>query len=101
MKQMKLQNAAALALVGWYLMVPPKFPDRLTVNFEAPISKWERYGTFETEANCQESVSHLHDQATKAPTTKKVNPTTPEQSMAAQYVSGECIASDDPLLKEK
>jgi hypothetical protein len=101
MKTSKLRHAAAFALMGWYLMVPPKFPDRLTVNFDVPISKWEHYGSFDTAASYQESVSYLHDKAKKVPQKKRVNPTTLEESIAAQYIFGECIATDDPLLKEK
>jgi hypothetical protein len=38
---MKPSHAAALALVGWYLMVPPPvFHSSMPVDLDAPLSKW-------------------------------------------------------------
>jgi hypothetical protein len=50
---MKLRHAAALALVGWYLMMPPLRgggkPDD-----QAPISAWTVFRKFDSTAACQE-----------------------------------------------
>jgi hypothetical protein len=91
---MKPRHAAALALVGWYLMSAPLVTvnrscgaDRdlggcpvlndymATWDIHAPIRRWEIVGTFHTEKECK---AH-----------RGVNPL--EQ----------CIATDDPRLKEK
>jgi hypothetical protein len=51
-KAITLRHAAALALVGWYLMVP--FPDApgKTPNFRAPLSQWNQMGAFDTAVAC-------------------------------------------------
>jgi hypothetical protein len=55
-------HAAALALVGWYMMVPP-FSDTApyaNVNSEAPISCWDQTGTeFASQAICEEFIKKL------------------------------------------
>ena len=94
----RLRHAAALALVGWYLMVPPTYPDHLRANLDAPISKWEHYGSFDSAQDCESTVHFLHEQAKKFTRAQRVNPTTDEQSEAGQYMQGECIATDDPRL---
>jgi hypothetical protein len=44
---MKLCHAAAVALVGWYLMLPPVRPDG-SVNANAPLLKWKTSKTYDT-----------------------------------------------------
>ena len=44
---MNLRHAAALALVGWYLMVPP------LSNPSAPLSKWNLYRSYDTARECE------------------------------------------------
>jgi hypothetical protein len=34
---MNIRHAAALALVGWYLMVPPRIPGTGEVNQDVPL----------------------------------------------------------------
>ncbi len=43
---MKLPHAAALALVGWYLMLPPK------QDIQAPIAKWRIVGNYDSADQC-------------------------------------------------
>src|SRR5437870_7573819 len=62
---MKLRHAATLALVGWYLMVPPipqtwtGDPDLPSVaiidtcNPDAPLSEWRGKGEFEQLSECR------------------------------------------------
>jgi hypothetical protein len=70
---MKLQHAAALALIGWYLIGPPVphliAPDR-HADTAAPLS-WIVVRTFPTEEECE---------------TQRSNPWE------------RCVASDDPRL---
>jgi hypothetical protein len=65
---MNPRHAAALALVGWYLMIPPLtedgHPAQLSgpirrdsvwaVEFKAPLSKWEIKGTYDSVSQCNE-----------------------------------------------
>jgi hypothetical protein len=58
-KSMSVRHAAALALVGWYLMVPPVTPEGLTdpnatlVNGKAPISQWVIFRVYDSAEQCQ------------------------------------------------
>jgi hypothetical protein len=45
MEAMKPRHAAALALVGWYLMMPPWRP---TVDVSAPLSRWAPFNGWTT-----------------------------------------------------
>jgi hypothetical protein len=64
----KLRHAAAFALAGWYLMVPPVnhpwtrdiwhwFDARVAItdkcNPDAPLSEWKQDGEFERVSECQ------------------------------------------------
>ena len=70
---MKPHHAAALALVGWYLMLPPVTSDG-RIQKDAPLSRWYIFSNFETKEECEK---------------------------ARQVSSGLtiCVASDDPRLK--
>jgi hypothetical protein len=64
---MNLRHAAALALVGWYLLVPPILTDQLLVNIDAPISKWEHYQSFDSAQECESTNLYIHREARKVP----------------------------------
>lgn len=72
---MKLSHAAALALVGWYLMLPPVSSDG-RIQKDAPLSDWYIFSSFDTKEAC-------------------------EKERQVSGVSAICVASDDPRLKEK
>jgi hypothetical protein len=81
---MKPRHAAALALVGWYLIVPPgSNPD--TVYYK-PYSQWKVISTFDSEAACKKTQAEhqgfLYERPLRA-----------DRSI--------CIASDDLRLKGK
>jgi hypothetical protein len=103
---MNFRHAAALALAGWYLMLPPwsspsKFDDK------APLNQWEQANAYDSAAVCEKSRydtvkdllkghapnGNLLDQKTLTPETADYN--------ARLYAAARCIASDDPRLKEK
>jgi hypothetical protein len=57
----KIGCVAALALIGWYFMVPPILHDHLgphgrdalsLPDSDAPLSKWSIFGSFDTAAEC-------------------------------------------------
>jgi len=89
---MNLRHAAALALVGWYLMVPPIEKER--VNPSAKFSTWGIYATIERYDDCeslrQVDFARFSKQSAKA-----------AKLIAAQMVFSACIATDDPRLKSK
>ena len=108
---MKLSHAAALALVTWYLIVPPKSPTGQIMN-GAPFSQWRIISSFDSASACQKWLSDFRASA-KTEADQKTKGMSGEWT-AAQWqdwvrsllleVGGYesfCIASDDPRLKSK
>jgi hypothetical protein len=102
---MKLCHAAALALVGWYLMMPPLIweekeigahPLAFHIDFDAPISKWDTLGSFDSAEQCQDEgakrVADLLDPK------KHLLPTRPDDPLLKRAQAQLCIASDDVRL---
>ena len=113
----KTRHAAALALVGWYLMLPPTDgPGLFGVNPDAPIARWEIQTGFDTARECEHEkgadlnyrlvvhskpeLKHMADVMDgNVPPKDKV-----ESDLAQMFdreVFEKCVASDDPRLKEK
>ena len=54
---MKPRHAAALALVGWYLMVPPPvIHSSVPVDTDAPLSKWGIFSAHDSAADCEQTL---------------------------------------------
>jgi hypothetical protein len=118
---MNLRHAAALALVGWYLMVPqPDAPGRAP-NVNAPLSQWNQMGAFDSASNCEKERESRRRLAVKAldevqqeidavpDSTQplvKVAPKVAQDSVdvssfAIGIEASRCVASDDPRLRKK
>lgn len=96
---MKPRHAAALALVGWYLMVPPLTPGGgpHDILLHAPLSKWIVGEGYDTKAECEsdlrESIKNMdRDANASADGLGAV--------MVVEYAHGRCMAPDDPRLKD-
>jgi hypothetical protein len=97
---MKLRHAAALALVGWYFMVPPirvlgpKNDPNTPVEFDAkaPLSEWKIIQGFDAIKDCYDEPAHLE---------KLLHDPNPAINAVSKewFEKGECIATDDPRLK--
>ena len=61
--RMNLRHAAALALVGWYLMTPPLSwsSDRKVIgsDLSRPLSQWLPGLVFDTEAECNKEIDAM------------------------------------------
>ena len=109
---MNLRHAAALAFVGWYLMVSPStlksYPN--PVDKTQPLSRWQKARRFDSEHDCHRALKRLVYEGENLGETPA---TPPEQNtvrnarkllLPRQAVSGDlanswwaqCIASDDP-----
>ena len=93
---MNLRHAAALALVGWYLMIPPTRGAPAEILYHAPISLWEVSDQYDSKVECQNSLKeivknaqHNSDQCTNGDCAVTV----------AQLAGGRCMAFDDLRLK--
>jgi hypothetical protein len=85
---MRLRHAAALALVGWYLMVPPF--QRGGVNLDAPLRSWRLFGSYDTANDCEDDHLEMVEKSKHA---------APSGHLIMELA--QCIASDDLRLKEK
>jgi hypothetical protein len=113
---MNLRHAAALALVGWYLMIPPI--DYTGTHRTPAISLWATLKVFDTAVECSAALKDVQDKAEKQiderldawrgnrpKTEETINEffnkkwTTVMTEASAQ--NARCIATDDPRLKEK
>jgi hypothetical protein len=119
-RKMNLRHAAALALVGWYLMVPHVCVDRPVPAWcresSDPVGRWTIRDSFDTAAQCRGELISWQEQAKRAAdrireTALKCgtrsdkdcwNSLTPTQQFVStdelDAVSAKCIASDDPRL---
>jgi hypothetical protein len=100
---MKPRHAAALVLVGWYLMVPPtSYEDREPrVLSDAPLSAWKVLGTYDSVAECQRARMAGTQ---KAKTVTQLHPGWSGSYQAAfvkSWLEALCMPTDDPRLKEK
>jgi hypothetical protein len=87
---MKPRHAAALALVGWYLMIPPHLHwnrQRVTFSSDAPLREWKVAQPFDEAWKCDERLMQNE---------LACGSTCPLESL---WLSAQCIASDDPRLK--
>jgi hypothetical protein len=95
---MKTNHIAGIALVAWYLMVPPLVEAPYKIDTEAPLTTWKVYQTFNTSDDCKKSLS-------SAQTKYKPTATAPigtiergTRAFALQMVFAQCVKSDDPGL---
>jgi hypothetical protein len=57
---MRLSHAAGLALVGWYLMLPPFSREPLSFK-NLPLSKWSIYKRYNGPDKCRQARSDITD----------------------------------------
>ena len=89
---MRSRHAAALALVGWYLMVPPAGRDYPMGNVAAPLSQWlKRPTTYRDKDECE----HVLDRHRRLTNSKN------KQIAVNFYKQAQCISADDPRLRPK
>jgi hypothetical protein len=89
--EMKFRHAAALALVGWYLMAPPMYSPNDVVDERAPLSQWKPINSFDTAAQCQNYMKSLQSAVSGRPPNEQV-------VIRKRLAKSLCVASDDPRL---
>ena len=114
---MSPRGAAAIALVGWYLLTPPVLqsapgqPSKV-LPLSTPIAKWTVTEVFDTADSCN-SARHKHyqegsDNLDKMKTDAGHSFLQNKPDEAAEFIAlgnafmnAVCVATDDPRLKEK
>ncbi len=120
-RQMKLRHAAALAVVGWYLMVPPPGQPRSTgantapPNDNAPLNQWTIRNSYDSAQACEAAKQKDRDTATTN-VDKQHHLAEQRQGLWPNNFSDQgflvadqleyatealCISTDDPRLKSK
>src|ERR1700675_3996937 len=94
---MKPLHAAALALVGWYLMVPPVRGAPGEILEHAPLSQWDVYNQYDSKAECENSI--LSDRDIQENMKQCSNGDCAINVALPGY--GRCIAANDPRLKNE
>ena len=104
---MNLRHAAALALVGWYLMVPPVSPYNGEAYSHASVRSWTRIGTsFDSAADCgkakeksQKNVQDAEERGLESAARMDANPGA--QALAGYEAARQmkCVSKDDPRIK--
>ena len=95
------RHAAALALLGWYLMVPPLVNAPYKIDMEAPLTSWKVYQTLDTAEECNKALlsaqaQYKHTASAPVGSIKKGT-----RAFALQMTFAQCVSSDDPGLKAK
>jgi hypothetical protein len=98
---MKLRHAAALALMGWYLMVPPLVNAPYKVDTEALLTSWKVSQTFDTREECDKSLLAAHAKYKPTATDPIGTIKKGTRAFALQMTFTRCVSSDDPRLKTK
>ena len=93
---MNLRHAAALALVGWYLMVPIPGNDPIPTP-AVTFSKWVNIRSFDSAERCESGRQTIITVGEGGPQLMGY----PEQEVKKVLLLSQCVASDDPRLKEK
>jgi hypothetical protein len=86
---MSLYSSIVLALVGWYLLVPPlSSRNSNAVEINAPLSNWHIFQSFDSVSECEALRERIRQGEKGTPYYQAI-------------LTSACIASDDPRLKEK
>lgn len=94
---MNVRHAAALALVVWFLLVPPivlDATDQPRVQPTAPLNEWRVYATFESREQCENLRDKIREGERGLPPSEK-NAELKREAAASLL----CVANDDPRLK--
>ncbi|MGA9722930.1 MAG: hypothetical protein WBQ86_10765 [Candidatus Binatus sp.] len=100
---MKRRHAAAIALVGWYLMTAPVSDQRTIIYQDAPLSQWEKAESFDSESHCEAKrrviITDSQEAVALAPNSEVDEDTRQGAANAFnQAVVSRCVAADDPAL---
>jgi hypothetical protein len=89
---MKFRHVPALALVGWYLVMPPTGRDYPMGNVNAPLTQWAKRPTiYRDKAECE----HVLDRQ------RRLKNANNNQIAVKFYKQAQCVSADDPRLKPK
>jgi hypothetical protein len=94
-----LEVAAAVGLIGWYLMIPPprQIDSKLQINYTAPIEKWVQLRLFDSRSECEAARSAY----AKNPPGGIADMLSSKAEERAVMQAARCIAASDPRIAEQ
>jgi hypothetical protein len=106
---MKLRHAAALALLGWYLMMPPVTNDNHP-DPAAALSTWQNVAAYDSALDCQRALGDMKDalgrEETKQEYREGLEGVRRSSRVPLSYSdfmqraeNSQCVSADDPRLK--
>jgi len=102
---LKSRHLAALALVGWYLIMPPNSPKvPHEVDSDSPLSRWTIVTSFNDEDTCEKALADIQNSEQDPVTLDKTGRLARLQKHddalgKARAINAACVASDDFRLK--
>ena len=91
---MNLRHAAALAFVGWYLLLPPPGKDpKTTIDTSWPLRYWFKSQTFKSKAECEKTKIGLINLPRDLSKPEDRGDLEGEKA-------GLCVSDEDPRLKQ-
>jgi hypothetical protein len=101
------RHLAALALVGWYLIMPPdsaKIPH--SVDSDIPLSRWTIVTSYDSEDTCETALTDIQNSEQDPITLDKAGKLRRYQRNdpalgKARALNAACVASDDVRLKRR
>ena len=86
--------SVAITLAGWYLLLPPsKFPR--TDAYKKPLGAWEIVRGFDTADDCEDFKESFFESSRQSDSLGTLDPA------YRDYMFSQCVATDDPRLKNK
>jgi hypothetical protein len=114
---MRVQQAVAFFLVGWYLMLPDLVQDNAGnwhLNQEAPVSQWISYRAFDSAEQCADERAELFTELNQAPLHAPtanflglnkylaiLSAADAADMRASLANSAECVSTDDSRLERR
>jgi hypothetical protein len=96
----------AEAAVGFYLVAPPAGPSGAAggnaVNLSAPLSSWERRGSYDTSAACFSELNAYRIETRSRLQSSSLGPEQRHSAAALEHLratSARCVYSNDPRLR--
>jgi hypothetical protein len=100
---MNARHAAALALLVWYFMVPPRTRDaRELAQTTLPLSQWGAGQPFDSLSACEQKKQHMIDlYIAESKGARRPDEAFEMKSRLTVFQAAQCVRDGDPRLKVK
>lgn len=93
---MRALHLAALAALGWYLLIPPWSGS--SANTKAPFNVWEQFSSYDSARGCEAEKRSLFVSDTRTLVHVSEAEKARLDNRAEQFRNARCISADDPRL---